>query len=97
MGIAIPLLQYSLRALHNYHPAVPEGVPIWKYFHFWNGTFQLRWSISHAVVGFGFLLSTKLGFSMVKPGGGFYLWARVAEGMRSRDSQGGLAVNVVAC
>ncbi|HIG17073.1 MAG TPA: hypothetical protein EYQ31_07150 [Candidatus Handelsmanbacteria bacterium] len=24
----------------------------------------LRWTISHAVVGFGYLLSTKLGFSM---------------------------------
>ncbi|HJP33387.1 MAG TPA: DUF6785 family protein [Candidatus Latescibacteria bacterium] len=64
MGILLPLLQYSLRALHNYYPSVPEGVPIWKYFYFWDGKFQLRWSISHAVVGFGFLLSTKLGFSM---------------------------------
>lgn len=64
IGILIPLLQYSLRALHNYYPVVPEGVPIWKYYYFWDGNFQLRWSISHAVVGFGFLLSTKLGFSM---------------------------------
>ncbi len=64
IGILLPLLQYSLRALHNYYPSVPEGVPIWKYFYFWDGKFQLRWSISHAVVGFGYLLSTKLGFSM---------------------------------
>jgi hypothetical protein len=64
IGIALPLLQYSLRALHNYYPAVPEGLPIWKYYYFWDGKFQLRWSISHAVVGFGYLLSTKLGFSM---------------------------------
>ena len=64
IGILIPFLQYSLRALHNYYPIVPEGVPIWKYYYFWDGKFQLRWSISHAVVGFGFLLSTKLGFSM---------------------------------
>ena len=64
IGILIPFLQYSLRALHNYYPIVPEGVPIWKYYYFWDGNFQLRWSISHAVVGFGFLLSTKLGFSM---------------------------------
>ena len=64
IGILLPLLQYSLRALHNYYPSVPEGMPIAKYFYFWDGNFQLRWSISHAVVGFGFLLSTKLGFSM---------------------------------
>ena len=64
IGVLIPFLQYSLRALHNYYPIVPEGVPIWQYYYFWDGKFQLRWSISHAVVGFGFLLSTKLGFSM---------------------------------
>ncbi|MEE3039222.1 MAG: DUF6785 family protein [Candidatus Latescibacterota bacterium] len=63
-GIAIPFLQYSLRALHNYYPAIPEGLPIWQYYYFWDGKFQLRWSISHAVVGFGYLLSTKLGFSI---------------------------------
>ena len=64
IGILLPLLQYSLRGLHNYYPSVPEGVPIWHYYYFWDGKFQLRWSISHAVVGFGYLLSTKLGFSM---------------------------------
>lgn len=64
IGILLPVLQYSLRALHNYYPSVPEGIPIWKYYYFWDGKFQLRWSISHAVVGFGYLLSTKLGFSM---------------------------------
>jgi hypothetical protein len=64
IGMLLPVLQYSLRALHNYYPSVPEGLPISQYFYFWDGNFQLRWSISHAVVGFGFLLSTKLGFSM---------------------------------
>jgi len=64
IGVAIPLLQYSLRALHNYYPAVPEGIAIWKYYYFWNGQFRLRLSLSYAVMGFGYLLSTKLGFSL---------------------------------
>ena len=64
IGIAIPVLQYSLRALHNYYPMIPEGMPISASYYFWDGTFRLRLSISHAIVGFGFLLSTKLGFSM---------------------------------
>ena len=64
IGILIPLLQYSLRALHNYYPSVPEGIPIWQRYYLWDGKFVVRWSVSHAVVGFGYLLSTKLGFSM---------------------------------
>ena len=64
IGVAIPLLQYSLRALHNYYPPIPEGVPISTSHYFWDGTFRLRLSISYAVVGFGFLLSTKVGFSV---------------------------------
>ena len=64
IGVAIPLLQYSLRAVHNYYPAVPEGIAIWKYYYFWNNQFRLRLSVSYAVMGFGYLLSTKLGFSL---------------------------------
>ncbi|MFH1570633.1 MAG: DUF6785 family protein [Gemmatimonadota bacterium] len=64
IGVLIPFLQYSLRALHNYYPAVPEGIAIWQYYYFWDGKFRLRLSLSYAVMGFGYLLSTKLGFSL---------------------------------
>ena len=64
IGVLIPLLQYSLRAFHNYYPPIPEGVAIWQYYYFWNGQFRLRLSLSYAVMGFGYLLSTKLGFSI---------------------------------
>ena len=64
IGIALPILLYSQRALHNYFPVIPEGMPIAKYYFFWNNKFRLRLSISYAVVGFGYLLSTKLGFSI---------------------------------
>lgn len=64
LGVLIPLLQYSLRALHNYYPAVPEGIPVWRYYWFWNNQLRLRLSLSYAVMGFGYLISTKLGFSI---------------------------------
>lgn len=64
LGALIPLLQYSLRAVHHYYPVVPEGMVIAKYYFFWNNQFRLRLSLSYAVMGFGYLLSTKLGFSI---------------------------------
>lgn len=64
IGILVPVVLYSQRALHNYFPFIPEGMPIAKYYFFWNNKFRLRLSISYAVVGFGYLLSTKLGFSI---------------------------------
>jgi len=64
IGILVPVLLYSQRALHNYFPFIPEGMPISQYYFFWNNKFRLRLSLSYAVVGFGYLLSTKLGFSL---------------------------------
>ncbi len=64
IGILVPIVLYSMRALHNYYPAFPEGMLIWKYYYFWDAKFRLRLSLSYAVVGFGYLLSTKLGFSL---------------------------------
>ena len=64
IGMLVPLLLYSMRALHNYYPAFPEGMLISKYYFFWDSKFRLRLSLSYAVVGFGYLLSTKLGFSL---------------------------------
>jgi hypothetical protein len=64
IGILIPVLLYSQRALHNYFPIIPEGMPISESWYFWNNKFRLRLSLSYAVLGFGYLLSVKLGFSM---------------------------------
>ncbi len=64
IGILIPVLLYSQRALHNYFPIIPEGMPISESYYFWNNKFRLRLSLSYAVLGFGYLLSTKLGFSL---------------------------------
>jgi hypothetical protein len=64
LGVLVPLILNSQRALHNYYPAFPESFPIWKYFYFWQGAFFIRLSVSYAVVGFGYLLDTKMGFSI---------------------------------
>jgi hypothetical protein len=64
IGMAVPLLLYSQRALHNYFPFIPDAMPIAQYYFFWDDKFRLRLSLSYAVVGFGYLLSTKLGFSI---------------------------------
>ncbi|MEW6755709.1 MAG: DUF6785 family protein [Candidatus Latescibacterota bacterium] len=64
IGFLVPVLLYSQRALHHYYPAVPEGMLIAKYYYFWDNKFRLRLSLSYAVVGCGYLLSTKLGFSI---------------------------------
>ena len=64
IGVLVPLVLYSQRALHNYFPIIPEGMPISESYYFWNNKFRLRLSLSYAVVGFGYLLSVKLGFSL---------------------------------
>ena len=64
IGVLVPIVLYSQRALHNYFPFIPEGMPISESYYFWNNKFRLRLSLSYAVVGFGYLLSVKLGFSL---------------------------------
>ena len=64
LGIVVPIVLYSQRGLHNYYPFIPEGMPISESWYFFNDKFRLRLSLSYAVLGFGYLLSTKLGFSM---------------------------------
>ena len=64
IGILVPIVLYSQRALHHYFPFIPEGMPISSSYYFWNNKFRLRLAISYAVVGFGYLLSVKLGFSL---------------------------------
>lgn len=63
-GVSVPLLFYSLRALHHYNPAVPEGIPLWWFLTFANGAVVIPWTINYAGMGFGYLLSTRLSFSI---------------------------------
>ena len=64
IGMLVPIVLYSQRALHNYFPFIPEGMPISHSYYFFDNKFRLRLSLSYAVVGFGYLLSVKLGFSL---------------------------------
>ena len=63
-GVSIPLVFYSLRALHHYNPAIPEGIPLWWFLTFANGAVVIPWTLNYAGTGFGYLLSTKLSFSI---------------------------------
>jgi len=63
-GVGITGFFYSLRALHHYHPAVPEGLPIWWFLHLAGGAVVIPWTLNYAGVGFGYLLTTRLSFSI---------------------------------
>lgn len=69
LGFAIPAMIHSLNALHIYYPAAPELVinqPLNQYFTTWPwnqiGTFAI-WT-HFSVIGFSFLLSSDLSFSL---------------------------------
>ena len=64
LGFAVPMVMNSWRALHRYFPLIPEGFPLWKYYWFWHRSFFIRLSVSYSVVGFGYLLDTRTGFSI---------------------------------
>jgi len=69
IGLAIPLIVHSINGLHFFVPAVPQiplSHPINQYFHNkpWN---QMGWVIAllhFSIVGFSFLLSNELSFSL---------------------------------
>jgi hypothetical protein len=64
LGIAIPLILNSQRALNHYYPMVPEGIPIWRHLSFLNGAVTIPWTWNYACIGFSYLLATKLSFSL---------------------------------
>jgi len=64
-GLLVPIVLNSHWGLHYHFPAtIPQAFPLWKYIRFWGGAFFIRLGISYAVVGFGYLLSTKVSFSI---------------------------------
>lgn len=65
LGLSVPIVLNSHWGLHHYFPdKIPEAFPLWKYLWFWRDTFFIRLGISYAVVGFGYLLSTKVSLSI---------------------------------
>ena len=64
MGVLIPLLMYSLKALHRYDPIIPIGFPTFIQVNFANGAVGIPFGVNYAGIGFGYLLSTKISFSV---------------------------------
>ncbi len=63
-GVGVPMVFYSLRALNQYNPAIPEGIPLRWFLTFAKGAVVIPWTFNYAGTGFGYLLSTKLSFSI---------------------------------
>jgi hypothetical protein len=64
LGILIPVVLNSQRALNHYYPMIPEGIPIWRHLSFLNGAVIIPWTWNYACIGFSYLLTTKLSFSL---------------------------------
>lgn len=64
MGLSVPLLMYSIKALHHYNAIFPEGLPTFIHIGFANNTVVIPVGINWAGIGFGYLLTTKLSFSV---------------------------------
>ena len=64
LGAGVPLVLYSMKALHHYHPNFPMGLPTFIHVLFADGAVDIPMGINWAGIGFGFLLTTKLSFSI---------------------------------
>ena len=63
LGVLIPILWNSRRALGNYFPMLSNS-PVFYHLRLLHGAVVLPWSLNFAALGFGFLLTTKLSFSI---------------------------------
>jgi hypothetical protein len=64
LGVAVPFILYSAKALHNYNPIYPLGLPTFIHVGFANDAVVIPVGINWAGIGFGYLLTTKLSFSI---------------------------------
>lgn len=64
LGVAVPFILYSAKALHNYNPIFPLGLPTFIHVGFANDSVVIPVGINWAGIGFGYLLTTKLSFSI---------------------------------
>jgi hypothetical protein len=64
LGVSVPLTLYSVKALHNYNPIFPLGLPTFIHVGFAHDSVVIPVGINWAGIGFGYLLTTKLSFSI---------------------------------
>ena len=64
LGVSVPLILYSVKALHHYDPIFPLGLPTFIHVGFAHNSVVIPVGINWAGIGFGFLLTTKLSFSI---------------------------------
>jgi hypothetical protein len=64
IGVLIPAVMYSLKSLHHYNPMFPLGLPTFVHVPFANNAVTIPFGINYAGIGFGYLLTTKLSFSI---------------------------------
>jgi hypothetical protein len=64
LGVLIPLVINSQLAVHEYYPLIPEWVPIFLHVRLLNGMITIPWTWNYACIGFSYLLTTKLSFSL---------------------------------
>ena len=76
LGFAIPFVLMSVYALHNYHPAFP-ALRLSSEIDLFGQTGQLRFGLNFLMLGFGYFISTSVGFSLWI----FYLLHQIQEGV----------------
>ena len=64
IGVLVPGFMYSLKSLHHYNPVFPLGLPTFIHVPFANNAVIIPLGINYAGIGFGYLLTTKLSFSI---------------------------------
>ncbi|MBI4531318.1 MAG: hypothetical protein HY709_07320 [Candidatus Latescibacteria bacterium] len=64
LGVLIPLVINSELAIHEYYPLIPEWVPIFLHVRLLNDAITIPWTWNYACIGFSYLLTTKLSFSL---------------------------------
>ena len=77
LGFALPFFLFGMDGLHEYIPAVPEFPQFFPYFYWFRDTVQLIWGFSFAWIGFFYLVSLDIIFSIWF----FYLLTKVEEGI----------------
>ena len=76
LGFAIPFVLMSVYALHNYHPAFP-ALRLSSEIDLFGQAGQLRFGLNFLMLGFGYFISTSVGFSLWI----FYLLHQIQEGV----------------
>ena len=79
IGFAVPLVYFSFAGLHHFFPAFPNASFFWDNLLWFRNTVRLVFAFSFAWVGFFYLASLEITFSVWF----FYLFCKAEEGMFS--------------